>query len=182
MDPRELWGWSIRSVAVAWPSAAVMIALRWSVLELAAMVTGVALFSGGFAWVASSGWCHASEARRRWWAALESAVWVKAAWMLVGVLAVPVAYLGSPHLGWMAPLFGAFVLDEVTGALSMWIVSGIAGTVAEGPVSFHESFFVTLLVTLFQGSFIALGLAPIAGVVLAYRSWKRTRDAYRNPF
>jgi hypothetical protein len=181
MDPRELRGWSIRAVALAWPSVGVVLTMKWSLLELTAMATGVALFAVAFAAIASSRWRRETQHRDRLWAALEGAVWVKAAWLLVGLLMLPVAFAGGRGGWWIAPLFAPLILDEVTGALAISAATGITGYIYR-PISLHESFFETLLTTLLQGTFIAIGLIPLGVAAFAYQRARETRTALRDPF
>lgn len=183
METRELQGWSIRAIALAWPSFGLVIVMRLSVVGLAAMVTGIAMFALLFASVASSGWRHASVHRRRLWAALESAVWVKAAWVLVGVVILPITFSGffGGAARWLSPVVFAAFLDEVTGALSVSAATGLTGATGD-VIALHESFVETLLATLFQGAFIASGLIPLSAFVFAYQRWRETRNALRDAF
>jgi hypothetical protein len=182
MDSRELWGWSIRAVVMAWPSAALAIAMgRGSAERFLAMALGVGAYAWGFAYVASLAWTRGTAARRRAWSALECAVWVKAAWVLVGVLLWGLVALGVRSTGLLLLPFGAAcVLDQVTGAMAIGLSNHLHGAVGLPPGPVHESFLQTLLATVFQGAFIALGLIPLAIATLPYVVRRERRRAFSN--
>jgi hypothetical protein len=170
MDRRALFGWSLRAVALAWPSAALAVMGSFTAASVLAMLVGTGAYALLFAHLSSRSRTKTGE-RHPLWSALEKAASVKAAWLFAALPAwglVIVAELRGPVF--LFPFFAAFVLDELTGAVSIALTTHLYETLGLAPALLHDSFPQTLLTTLFQGSFITLTLAPLTLAIHLHRT------------
>lgn len=179
METRHLRAWSLRAVALAWPSAALALMGTQSPESLLAMAAGIATFVLLFAHLSSRLETH--DTYRRWWSALEKAAWVKAALLFVALPAWGLVLLAHLRPSFLFPFFAAVALDWATGALGLSLATLLYESTGVPRTSLENSFTQTLLVTLLQGTFITLSLIPITVAILRWQTHHRNQ-AFRGPF
>ncbi len=171
------WGW--RGGLLALPSAA------WAYMggyshpaHGAAMLSGVLVYVLLFATGGAIQTPWAAGLRDRLSAAFRQAVWLKLAWVLIGLLAGLVMTKVNVKPVWLfVPLAGGMWADLLTG---IGVVQGMeqfgrwAGFATTAPA---DSFLWTLVTTLLQGAAVVLGLLVLTLVVLGW-TWLKSQGGF----